>query len=105
MLLARDGEGLKLCGQWSDEFQPKTKAVSRSNDGRQTRWRRHVELNFEQIARIQQDACVENHAALAQLSSAAFDHSRREAFGGNDANGHIDGQTIPAARVGGGLHD
>ncbi len=52
-------EGKKLGGQRSNEFETETEAVTRSNNGRQTRRSWRIELDFQQIARIQQDSSIE----------------------------------------------
>jgi hypothetical protein len=65
----------KSGGQGRDELQPKAKSVARADDGWQPGVNRSIELNFEQIAGIQEDARVQNHPAFTQLDSTPWHNS------------------------------
>jgi hypothetical protein len=63
-----------------------------------------VEFDFEEIAGAQQDPSVKNHAAFAELGSAAWNYSGRETFGGHYSNGQVNGKSRPPARLVGDKH-
>ncbi len=93
-----------LIRQRRKEFKPKAETAFRTNNGSQVRARGCIKFHFEQVARAQQNARIKNHTALAQLSSAARDHSRGKPFGSNYFDRQINRNTRPAARLVGDKH-
>jgi len=93
-----------LVGQRGEEFEAEAEAILGTDDGGQVRAGGCIELDFEQVAGAQQNASIQNHAALAQFSSAARNHGRRKPFGSDDSDGQINGNTRPAARLVGDKH-
>jgi hypothetical protein len=93
-----------LIGQGSQEFEAEAEAIFRADDGGQVRAAGRIEFNLEQVARAEQDAGVKNHAAFAQLSTAAWNYSSGKAFGSHYFDWQINGQPRPAARLVGDKH-
>jgi hypothetical protein len=87
-----------------DELKPKAESISRTHNRRHARMDGRIEFNLQQVARIEQDARVQHHSALAQFSAASLHHCRRKAFGRNHPHGQVNGQTVPAARASGSSH-
>src|SRR5947209_14757499 len=84
--------------QWTDELQAKAESVARAHDGGQARREGHIELNLKQVARVQENARVQGHAALADLRPAAFDHGGRKPLGREHLHRQINRHSFPAAR-------
>ena len=59
---------------------------------------RRVELNFKQIPGIEQDSCIQHHAAFAHFRAPALYDRGREALRRDDPYGQVYGQAIPSAR-------
>src|SRR5580658_15510 len=83
-------------GQRTDEFQAKAETAAGANNRGQPRRSGGIKFNLQQIPWIQQDSGVQHHAPFTHFRASALDHSGGKAFGGYDANGHINGQARPA---------
>jgi hypothetical protein len=92
-------EGAESGGQRGDEFQAKAETTAETHDSRQPRRSGSIKLNFEQIARVQQNAGIQKHAAFAHLRAPALDHGRGKAFRRHHADGQVDGKARPSAHL------
>jgi hypothetical protein len=92
------------CRERGEKFDSKTEAVARSHNGRHPGAADGIELDFQNIARLQESSRVKNHSTLTQFSGPAEDDSRGKTLGGHDSNRQIDRQTRPSAGVGGSQH-
>src|SRR5437588_3706010 len=86
-----------LGGQRSNELQSEAEAVARPHDGGHARGGGHVEFNFQQVARVEQNSRVQNHSALTDLSPATLDHRGRKTFGREYLDREVDRHSLPAA--------
>ena len=78
---------LQLLASWLNSRTTNPSAYGRADSQWHPRVRRGIEFNFQKVARIEQDACVERHATLAHLGATAFDDSGRKALRRDDPNG------------------
>ena len=69
-----------LLRQRGDEFETKAETVFRTDDRGDFRRHGRIELELKQVARVQQDTGIEDHAALTHLGAASFDYGRRKAL-------------------------
>jgi hypothetical protein len=83
------------------KLQSKTEAAARTYDGGHPGIACGIELNLKKIAGIQQNSGIKDHTSLAELDTPAGNHGRGKSSCRHDSDRHIDGQTRPAAGIGG----
>jgi len=88
---------LQLRWQRGNEFQAEAVTVARANDGRNSGVDWGIEFDFQQIARVQKDACIQHHAALAEFCAAPLDDRGRKTLRRYDADVQVHGKAVPTA--------